>query len=664
MLARLPKPVVIALGVLAAFVALQVLWTPLLLFLIGDGGELGLLLRLGLLAAVIAGARPLARVLNENRASLEKLGTASVAVARTIPPVARTIAGGTRHLFGALKSTVIYLRACRWPKALIWFWLTFGIFLLQAIPDIGFFLMFLGAPLWSIVTINLGFAQLVVKPTKGKISPAWSLVGLAWFFGYAAVSIHGHIALDRLAAEIATENSRQSLPFDPRRQSLVVLGKLYDGPSAERLLLTYPLSVVYEENEDAGDTTKAPSVRDNRPRFTALRLGAPELCDRIANNARWKAAVTRDVKTTIDGTPFCLYATVEAPDLPAVRLRFAQEELRMIGAEGHIDRITLTSGGDKRQVASVKAAPYQYLPLPIVACYVTGGGSRWECPNHFMTERWRAHPDNVALVGASLGLQPSSPAARSEQIYAAGSAALERAQDLGEAAAAAELDRLLAHPLGSTAGLTLKILTAKPDLMASRAEGLAIAAAEALTTRESWRDGQIWSDMLVALADADFRRVGPSFVSAVLARWRDASGRHYASLGEPLIYRLADLGPVALPLLERIYKDNAPFDRLVSVVALCRVGVPAAGLTEKIRASVFGDRHQDYYDFEMRQAMILALLRQGRADLAYAGYQQYDQWAAARTTGIAGHRWSEKFEAKRQTMTPSSSPDACMITRD
>lgn len=652
MIARLPRPALIAMAVLAGVVALQIVWPALVRALIGDGDELGLVFRFGLLAAVIAGVRPLARVLKENRASLESLLTAGVAVARTIPPLARTIAAAARQLFGALKRTVIYLRGCRWPKALIWFWLTCGIFLLQAIPDIGFFLMFLGAPLWSIVTINLGFAQFIVEPAKRKISPAWSLVGLGWFVGYAAVSIHGHIALDRLAAEIATENSRQSLPFDPAKQSLVVLSKLYDAPSAERLLLTYPLSVVYEENEDAGDRTKPPSVRDDRPRFTALRLGSPELCDRIAGNARWKAAVTRDVKTTIGGTPFCLYATVEAPDLPVVRLRFAQEQLRIIGAEGHIDRTTLTSGGDKRQVASVKAAPYQYLPLPIVACFVTGGGSRWECPNHFMTERWRPHPDNVALVGASLGLAPSSPASRSEQIYAAGAAALERAADLGEAAAAAELDRLLAHPVGSTAGLTLKILTARPDLMASRAERLAGAAAEALTTRENWRDVQIWSDMMAALADADFRRVGPSFVGAMLARWRDASGRHVAYLSNPLIYRLADLGPTALPLLERIYRDNGPIDRVASIVALCRLGAPAADLTEKISAKVFNDEQGDY-GFEMRKAMILALLRQGRGDLADAGRH-----------GVTVRGWSEQFEAKSRTMTPSSSPDACMIPRN
>jgi hypothetical protein len=651
-LARLPKPVVIALAVLAGLVALPFVWTALLLFLIGDGSGLGLLFRLGLLVVVIVGSRRLARRLKESPTSLESLRTTGVAVARTLPPLARTIAGGTSQLFHALKSSVIYLRGCRWPKALIWFLVTFGIFILQAYPSTGIFLMLLLAPLWSIVTINLGFAQLIVEPAIRKISPAWSLVGLSWFVGYAAVSIHGHTALDRLSVEIATENSRQSLPFDPRTQSLVVVrGNAYDAPSAWSLLTTYPLSVVYEEVEGAGEGTNPTSARDGRPRFTALRLGSPELCDSITDNTRLKAVVTQHIKATISGMPFCDYATIEAPDLPVVRLRFEQEELRVVGVEGHIGRTTLTSGGDKRQVASVNAAPYRYLPLPMLGCFL--GDGRWKCTQEFLKEQ-RAYPDNVALIGKSLGLELSSPASRSDEIYTGGPAALERAQNLAGAAALAELDRLLAKPVGSIAPFTLRILSASPDLIASRAERLAVAAAEAITTRENWRDVQSWSDLMVALADADFRRVGPGFVGAMLARWTDASGGHFASLSDRLIYRLADLGPAALPLLERI-------GGLASIIALCRLGAPAAELTEKFRANVFNDRHQGPYDFEMREAMILALLRQGRADLADAGRQQYEQWAA--TLRLPARGWSKDFEEKSRNMTPSSSPDACMITR-
>ena len=665
MLARLPKSVVIALAMLAGLVALWIVFLALLRFLLGGGLGLGLLFRLALLLVVVVGSGRLARHLKESptsreslRTALESLRTAGVAVARALPPLARMIAGGTSRLFHALKSAVIYLCGCRWPMARIWFLVTYGIMLVLSIPLVGMFLWLFAAPYWLIFTVNLGFAQLIVEAAMRKVSPAWSLVGLAWFVGYAAVSIHGHIALDRLSEEIATENSSQSPPFDPRTQSLVVVkSDVYGAPSAERLLMTYPLPVVYEEYEDAGDATK-PAWARGRPRFTASRLGPAELCDRITDDARLKAVVTQQTKTTIDGTPFCRYTAIEAPDLPIVHLRFEQEKLRMVGAEGDIDRTTLTSGGGKRRVASVKAAPYQYLPMPFFACFINAGASRFECLFEFLKERQRPHPDNVALIGKSLGLEPSSPASLSEQIYAAGPAALERAQNLAEAAALAELDRLLAKPVGFIAPFTLRILSARPDLIASRAERLAVAAAEALTTRENWRDVQSWSDLMVALPDADFRRVGPSFVGAMLARWTDASGRHFASLSDPLIYRLADLGPAALPLLERI-------GGLASIIALCRLGAPAAELTEKIRPKVFNDLHQGAYDLEEREAMILALMRQGRADLADAGRQQYEQWAATlRERGVSARGWSKDFEEKSRQMTPSSSPDACMITRN
>jgi hypothetical protein len=51
----------------------------------------------------------------------------------------------------------------------------------------------------------------------------------------------------------------------------------------------------------------------------------------------------------------------------------------------------------------------------------------------------------------------------------------------------------------------------------------------------------------------------------------------------------------------------------------------------------------------MREAMILALLRQGRADLADAGRQQYEQWAATvlRDRGLPARGWSKDFEEKK-----------------
>src|SRR5262249_38261603 len=149
-LARLPKPVVIALAVLAGLVALPIVWVALVRFLLGDGLGLGVLFRLGLLVVVIVGSRRLARHLKESPTSreslrtagvavLESLRTAGVAVAKALPPLARAIAGGTSQLFHALNSAVIYLHGCRWPVALIWFLVTCGVMIVLSIPLVGMF---------------------------------------------------------------------------------------------------------------------------------------------------------------------------------------------------------------------------------------------------------------------------------------------------------------------------------------------------------------------------------------------------------------------------------------------------------------------------------------------------------------------------------------------
>ena len=115
MLARLPKPIVIAMLVLGAFLAMPTVSQALVGAL---SGEPGLLIGLGLLAAVIAGLRWLAKAPREDRTA-ESVRAASVAIVAAVPPVARAIAGGTRWLLDTVKSAVIFLRGCRWPKALI-----------------------------------------------------------------------------------------------------------------------------------------------------------------------------------------------------------------------------------------------------------------------------------------------------------------------------------------------------------------------------------------------------------------------------------------------------------------------------------------------------------------------------------------------------------------
>src|SRR5262245_47834441 len=107
MLARLPKPIVIAMAVFAGWFLLPIVWLALLRFVTGGGPGLGLWLRLGLLVAVVFGVKRLAKVWKEDPSSLESLRTASletlrttgVVIVRTVPPLALAIASGAQRLF-------------------------------------------------------------------------------------------------------------------------------------------------------------------------------------------------------------------------------------------------------------------------------------------------------------------------------------------------------------------------------------------------------------------------------------------------------------------------------------------------------------------------------------------------------------------------------------
>ena len=62
------------------------------------------------------------------------------------------------------------------------FWL-FGwtglVFVLQLIPFTGIFLMFLLAPFWSVVTLNLGFVALAYEAATGRVPRVWLLAPIA-----------------------------------------------------------------------------------------------------------------------------------------------------------------------------------------------------------------------------------------------------------------------------------------------------------------------------------------------------------------------------------------------------------------------------------------------------------------------------------------------------
>jgi len=139
----------------------------------------------------------------------------------------------------------------------------------------------------------------------------------------------------RLSAENRhREFPGQSLPFRSahanRSSSLEIFyGRTECGAPPDHLSL---VPSCYEEREDAGDATKPALTRDgpaaaSRP----CALGPPELLrQHHGRRAPEKPAVTRHIKATFNGKPFCVYTSIEsARTAHGFGFAFARKNLRI-----------------------------------------------------------------------------------------------------------------------------------------------------------------------------------------------------------------------------------------------------------------------------------------------------------------------------------------------
>ena len=87
------------------------------------------------------------------------------------------------------------------PLSLLAFVGTGVVFLLQLIPDVGIFLMFAMAPLWSVVLINTGFIGIAIEVLLGRVSRLWIILPLGFYAGYWLAATQDHSALQALSEQ-------------------------------------------------------------------------------------------------------------------------------------------------------------------------------------------------------------------------------------------------------------------------------------------------------------------------------------------------------------------------------------------------------------------------------------------------------------------------------
>lgn len=376
----------------------------------------------------------------------------------------------------------------RLPRSLLFFAATAIAFLLQLFPYTGVFLMFLGAPYWSVVLINLGFIGVGAEVAAGRVGNGWIILPIAWFVGYAGYAFGDRQVLWNLQNQIAAANVDVQIPFDPSRQALV----LEDSIPGDWLVNNYALPVAYGRSNNKGEW-----------HYSSTRLADRTECDRIRRDKSLRGAGI-NVFGFHDGplgsskyeTRFCDLRQPENPILPVAFVRRAQSK-RMVSGLPVTDTVTTVTlpDGSNFSLRGGYAAPLGWIPKPMLGCALNSGAPSWDCTAGFIRDRFtqlndtelRYGSDNIVLARA-LGLKPVAPSDRiavdPKQVRADTAAALKRVLD----EQTANLDRALTDPAAQIGSGPFHALRGRMDIILPRLDAMVLTVERGVEMRRNARN--------------------------------------------------------------------------------------------------------------------------------------------------------------------------------
>lgn len=536
------------------------------------------------------------------------------------------------------------------PWSLWWFVVTAIVYALQLFPPSGVFLMFLMAPFWSIVTVNLGFATIILEVLFRHASVAWLLLPAFWFGGYAVTAYVSHAQVANLDAQIRAINATERVPFDPARQALVVNPAWNDNLSqlASTVVREYRIPVAYEMQ----------SERTGRV-YRASRLMADPQCQTIRQDRRYMAArvmaqpIYEETKEKFRRTPsnICLVTMTEDPVLPTLLVEGKQEKHEDLVTPYVLTRMSVydTEGKVIAQPVAGHANPLYWFPMPILGCGLNSGAAKWQC----MTQFWRinvglggqksyGHATNDVIPGI-LGLERASALARRDEIAATQVALASAVVDESARKAVATLDGVIADPTRMIIGHDLSPIRANLQLIGNRAPAMVEAMARALANgRRTFETARVFQGLLAQLPVTEFEAIGPAILD-VLNR-QDLLNDD--TVADEFAARLGQLGPPALPALEKLVFSTPKRPLPGAIYGMCRIGSAASH-----RAELLAELASDNRWRERVTAVYVALRRFGRDDLV------------ARASEKGGPFERMPTQLVERTITPESPPSVCADER-
>lgn len=555
----------------------------------------------------------------------------------------------------------------RWPWSVRLLVVVGFLFLLQAFPYTGIFLMIVGAALWSIPLINLAVVVAGIEGLAGW-APRWfMLVPLVWFGGYAAAHLAERAALSDAQAKITAHNeATRPLVYDRTRQSILT----NDRHLTQTLLETGRADTVYLQRERG---------RDREVR--AVRLATGSLCDELKDRKggvslrveRGSASRARGID---DGKRICFVWIPEQPVGEVLHLRktTASEQIGTLPVS--TTTLSATTESVESNIRSARAAILQPWPMPVVGCGLNSGAPSWDCFAFFMRqsavttgplaqslktlERVIATSANRAVLREDAKLN----AVIRRQIVLADARVLD-ARD-------AVLRAFLSDPLAAEPNVRLfkqykndsaRLVPFADELLSvlEAAHGAARDRSDVVEKR-----ARVVAPLVALLPDATIRDNGLRILRAL-----DGPVRGWRRYARALMRRTVLLGDAAMPMLRSRLDTHRAGKRLArstvdAMIALCRLGTLTAApagprlleiwrdrLTPKRRArrkveSAPADGPGQPHLTREDHYLYAALLRLGLRD------------EAGRVEPVGDSPW---WRRAWETITPQSPPDFCEAVR-
>lgn len=468
----------------------------------------------------------------------------------------------------------------------------------------GFYLLFLFAPFWSIVLVNLTLILMARDAWVGD-TPRWLLVVPILFYGgNLALSAVSHVQFWMLGVEVGRSNDAGRVTFDPSAMSLVA----DDVYLPSDLVIRYRLDVAFSLSPHVAPMS-----------HVSTRLLPQDDCDLIEED---RARKVRKEGIRIDRLPVvgaCRLHMPEDPALPTVAIVATSEDRHGLFLNARLRTVHIAGqNGQAATVTTGRAAVYPPIPLPALGCFVEG--SDWRCTAGLMPLDYKVATDGgsgAPLVAAALQLPPRTYRTEGRTLVLDASefapqAALDQAVIAAQQDAFTDeerdmsiLDRLIDDPTQPIGQLTPERVATYRTALAARAPRLVDGLGRAI---DAGRDGidarRVLGAAIVALPGNAFTAIGPALLATLKGRpaVREPNG-FYARLG--------DLGPSVVPfLLETI--DTSHMD-VGAALALCRIGAPAASVARQRLADMMRNKLG-----KSREAASIALLRLGFRDVVAA----------------------------------------------